>query len=152
MTLPLHPPGSFVGLYGSTGAEWRQSCKDLLEAASIPWHDPTDARWNSVTHDNGDAHQELIDILVAEEHKALRDARCVIFHLKGGAEPSLSLAARCELGWLAAAGKPAFVYIERDALGRNYLWSVVRLSPFLTSCPSLEKAVDSAIYFMNSKH
>ncbi|MEM8960428.1 MAG: nucleoside 2-deoxyribosyltransferase domain-containing protein [Acidobacteriota bacterium] len=141
-----------MGLYGTAGTAWRQACKNRLETASIPWHDPTDTRWDSITHDNGDTHQELIDILVAEEHRALEDARCIIFHLRGGAEPSLSLAARCELGWLAAADKPAFVHIEYDALGRNYLWSVVKLYPHLTTYSSLEKAVDSAIGFMTSDH
>ena len=144
MTVPKHPAGTYVGLYGSTGGQWRQRCKHLLDAASIPWHDPSDPRWDSITHENGDDHQELIDRLVAEEYEALRGAQCVIFHLAGGADPPASLAARSELGWLAGSGIETFVHVDGNARGRNYVGAVVKLYPHLVSCSTLEDAIQAS--------
>jgi hypothetical protein len=82
--------------------------------------------------------------LVAEEHRALLDAGCVIFHLAGGPEPPGSLAARFELGLLAGRGLPTFVHVEPRALGRNYVWAALKLYPNLERCNSLDEAVGRA--------
>jgi len=142
MTRPSHPRGTYVALYGSLGAEWRHRAKVLLDAARVPWHDPTDARWEGITRENGDAHQGLINQLVAEEHEALLGASCVVFHLAGNTP---SLAARFELGMLAGRGLETFVHVEPDAEGRNYVWAVTTLYPHLVRCDSLEEAVRRAI-------
>jgi hypothetical protein len=143
MTLPSHPRGTYVALYGSHGAGWRLRAKALLDAAHVPWHDPSDARWEGITHENGDANQGVIDGLVAEEQDALLGAGCVVFHFAGN-QPSL--AARFELGVLAGRGVRTFVHVEPDAQGRNYLWAAVKCyRPHLEPCDSLEEAVRRAI-------
>jgi hypothetical protein len=145
VTRPRHPAGTYVALYGSHGGDWRERAKALLDAAGVPWHDPTDPRWDGITHADGDRHQELIDRLVAEEHEGLFGAACAVFHLAGGAEPPASLAARFELGLLAGRGLPTFVHVDARALGRNYVWAAVKLHQGLTACRTLEEAVERAI-------
>lgn len=134
-----------MALYGSRGQGWRDEVEARLDAAHVPWHDPTDARWEGVTHDNGDAHQALIDALVAEEHEALLAAGCVVFHLAGGTPPPAALAARFELGLLAGRGVPTFAHVAPDALGRNYLWAAMKQHACLVRCDSLEEAVRRAV-------
>lgn len=153
MTSP--PEAPYVGLYGSHGGDWRQRCRRLLDEAGVPWHDPSDPRWEDITHETGDRHQHLIDDLVAEELTALHDAACVIFHLGGrgegedGAEerePPAALASRFELGVLAGLRTlPTFVHVDRTARGRNYLWAALHLYPNLHRCDSLEQAVERAV-------
>lgn len=145
MTRPHQPVSGYVGLFGSHGGDWRRRCVTRLDAAGVPWHDPSDPRWDGITHDTGDRQQELIDELVAEEQEALLGARCVIFHLAGGPEPPPSLAARFELGLLAGRRIPTFVHVEPSALGHNYLWAATERYPHFASCASLEEAVDGAI-------
>jgi len=142
----------YVALYGSHGGSWRETCKRRLDAAGVAWHDPTDPRWQGITHENGDRHQTLIDEMVAEEQEALLGAACVIFHLAGaeesGGEPPASLAARFELGLLAGRETrriPTFVHVAPDAMGRNYLWAAVRRTPHLVRCDTLKDAVRRAI-------
>ena len=148
MTMPSHEPGTYVALYGSHGGDWRRYCRALLDRASVHWHDPGDPRWEGITFENGDRHQLLIDELVAEEHKSLLAAGCVVFHLAGGPDPPTSLAARYELGLLAGCGIQTFVHIETTALGRNYLWAALKLSPHLFRCQTLQEAVDASIELM----
>lgn len=150
MTRPRNPSGTYVGLYGSHGGQWRREACALLDAAGIPWHDPTDPRWNGITHENGDQHQALIDQLVAEEHEGLLGAGCVVFHIGGGPDPPVSLAARFELGLLAGRGTPTFLHVEPEALGRNYLWASSSRFPNLVRCDSLAAAVGRAIEMMRS--
>lgn len=145
MTRPSHPAGTYVGLYGSLGEDWRRRARALLDAAHVPWHDPSDPRWQGITHENGDLYQALIDELVADEHEGLLGAGCVVFQLAGGPRPPTSLAARFELGLLAGRGIDTFVYVEPDALGRNYVWAALRAFPHLVRCDSLEAAVQRAI-------
>ncbi|MCY1083647.1 nucleoside 2-deoxyribosyltransferase domain-containing protein [Archangium lansingense] len=145
MTRPAHPAGSYVGLFGSAGEDWRRRAKVLLDAANVPWHDPSDPRWQGITHENGDQHQVLINKLVAEEHQGLLRAGCVVYQLTGGSEPPASLAARFELGLLAGRGLITFVHVEPEALGRNYIWAVLKQYPHLVRCDSLEDAVQRAI-------
>jgi hypothetical protein len=145
VTRPTHPAGTFVGLYGSHGSEWRREAKAVLEAAGIPWHDPSDPRWDGITHENGDQHQALIDQLVSEETEGLLCAGCTVFHLAGGPRAPTSLAARFELGLLAGRGLPAFVHVEPDALGRNYLWAAMTWYPNLVRCSSIAEAVRGAV-------
>ena len=146
MTPPIHPRGTYVALYGSHGAEWRSRAKVLLDAAKVPWHDPSDARWEGITHENGDAHQALIDQLATEEQDALLRAGCAVVHFAGNRP---SLAARFELGVLAGRGVRAFVHVEPDVQGRNYIWAAVRYHhPHLERCDSLEEAVRRAIEHM----
>lgn len=145
MTLPSHPAGTYVALYGSTGEAWRRQAQALLDAAKVPWHDPTDARWQGITHENGDLHQGLIDQLVREEHEGLLHAGCVVFHFTGGTDAPVSLAARFELGLLAGRGIPTYVHVEPEVQGRNYLWAALALHPHLVRCDSLEEAVRRAI-------
>lgn len=147
MTLPSHPTGTYVALYGSHGEDWRRRARLRLDAANVRWHDPTDSRWEGITHENGDQHQQLIDQLVDEEHRGLLGAGCVIYQLTGG-QPSL--AARFELGLLSGKGIETFVYVEPEALGRNYIWAALRLYPHLVRCDSLEEAVQRAIARMTS--
>ena len=139
-----------MGLYGSHGGDWRERAKALLDEAGVPWHDPTDPRWQGITHATGDRQQELVDALVAEEHEALLGAACVVFHLAGGADPPESLAARFELGLLAGRGLPTFVHVDPRALGRNYVWAAVNLHGNLTACRRLEEAVERAVDCMKS--
>lgn len=145
MSLPPHPPGTYVALYGSTGEAWRQRAKAMLNVATVPWHDPTDGRWQGITHENGDLHQGLIDQLVREEHEGLLGAACVVCHFTGGQNAPASLAARFELGLLAGRGIPSFVHVEPEVQGRNYLWAALKLYPHLVRCDSLEEAVRRAI-------
>ncbi len=144
MSRPRHPRGTYVGLYGSHGDGWRGQAKELLDRAGVPWHDPTDSRWDGITHENGDRHQELIDELVAEELTGLEGAACVIFHLEGGHQPPASLAARVELGLLAGRGATVFVHLDPRSLGRNYVRAVVQRYPGLVLCESLEDAAARA--------
>ncbi len=150
MTRPAHPAGTYVGLYGSHGAKWRREATILLEAAGVPWHDPTDPRWNDISHENGDEHQATIDQLVAEEHEALLAAGCVVFHLAGGPSPPASLAARFELGLLAGRGLGTFLHVEPGATGRNYIWAALPRYPNIVRCDSLAAAVQRAIERMKS--
>lgn len=145
MTTPDHPVGTYVGLFGSHGGDWRARCRRLLDEAGVPWHDPTDPRWEGIDHDSGDRQQALVDELVAEEHAALLGARCAVFHLRGGDPPPPSLAARFELGLLAGRRIPTFLHVEPDAVGRNYLWAAAKLYPGVTTCDSLDEAVEKAV-------
>lgn len=151
MTLPIDQAGSYVGLYGSVGEEWRQRCKRRLDQASISWHDPSDSRWDEINHDNGDEFQGLIDTLVGEEHQALLSSGCVIFYLAGGPDPPASLAARCELGLLAGSSVQTFLCVAPQALGRNYAWAVAKQYPHLVSCESLDEAIEAAERYMKSR-
>lgn len=148
MTRPRHPPGTYVGLYGSHGGDWRRRVAALLNEAGVPWHDPTDPRWEGITHETGDRNQARIDELVAEEHEGLAGAACAVFHLAGGPDPPASLAARFELGLLAGRGTPTFLHVDPGALGRNYVWAAVKLHRHLASCRSLEEAVERAAELM----
>jgi hypothetical protein len=123
VTRPSHPAGTYVGLYGSLGEDWRRRAKALLDAANVPWYDPTDLRWQGITHENGDQHQALIDELVSEEHEGLLGAGCAVFQLTGGVEPPSSLAARFELGLLTGRGIDTFVHVEPEA------WAVTTSGP-----------------------
>ena len=145
MTRPSHPAGTYVGLYGSLGEDWRCRAKALLDVARVPWHDPSDSRWQGITLENGDQHQALINELVAEEHEGLLKAGCVVYQLTGGSEPPSSLAARFELGLLTGRGIDTFVHVEPEALGRNYIWAAVKQYPHLVRCDSVEEAVQRAI-------
>lgn len=145
MTRPRHPAGTYVGLFGSHGGGWRRRCAQRLDAAGVPWHDPTDPRWEGITHENGDERQALIDELVAEEHAALAGSRCVVFHFAGGEDPPASLAARFELGFAAGRGIPTFLHVDPAARGRNYLRAAARLYPAVRLCVSLDEAVDGAV-------
>ncbi len=55
--------------------------KGNFDAASVAYFDPIDARWQEINADNGDDKQALIDELVAEQHRGMRDAACVIYQL-----------------------------------------------------------------------
>lgn len=145
MTLPAHPPRTYVALYGSHAGDWRQRCIERLEAAGVPWHDPSDPSWQGITHDNGDRLQDLVDRLVEEEQRGLLEAGAVVFHLAGGPDPPASLASRVELGLLAGREIPTFVHVDPEALGRNYVWATLRLHSHLARCESLEEAVDGAV-------
>lgn len=148
MTRPRHPAGTYVGLYGSHGGDWRLRAAALLDDAGVAWHDPTDRRWDGITHENGDRHQALVDELVAEEHEALLGLACAVFHLAGGPSPPASLAARFELGLLTGRGIPTFAHVDPRAVGRNYVWAAVKVHPELVSCPTLEEAVSLAVEHM----
>lgn len=151
MVLPSHPPGTYVALYGSHGDGWRRRCAERLERAGVPWHDPSDPRWDGIDHDNGDALQDLIDELVEEEQRGLLEAGAVVFHLAGGPDPPASLASRVELGLLAGHGVPAFVHVDPSALGRNYAWATLRRYPHLVRCDSLDEAVDRAVGWLRGR-
>lgn len=114
---------------------------DLFDRHGVSRHDPSDPRWNEITHENGDSNQNLINRLVAEEHEGLRQASCVVFHLEG----SESLAARSELGFLAGRGTPTFVHVDPATKGRNYVWALVELYESLERCETLEEACRRAI-------
>lgn len=154
MDLPERP---YVGLYGSHGGDWREGVKASLTAEGIAFHDPIDGGWAGIDGTNGDARQADIDALVAREHLGMRGAACVIVHLEqrtvihgrptGGT--TLSLASRCEIGFLAGRGIRTFVHIEPDVEGRNYLWAVVAFYPTsMARCASLDEATALAIAFM----
>lgn len=148
MTRPTHPAGTYVGLYGSHGGDWRHEATELLDAAGIPWHDPSDPRWNGITHENGDQFQSLIDQLVADEHEGLLGAGCVVFHLAGGPHPQAALAARFELGLLAGRGLRTFLHVDPGALGRNYIWAAMLRHPNLVRSDSVGAAARQAIEWM----
>lgn len=144
MTRVQHPHGTYVALYGSHGTAWRRRAAAILDRNGVPWHDPSDERWSAISHENGDAHQALIDELVEEEHTALLGAGCALFHLDGGDDPPASLAARVELGLLAGRRLPTYVHVDPRALGRNYVWATLRLYPHLHRCDTLEEAAERA--------
>ncbi len=157
-------PRRFVGLYGSQSGDWREACMARLDAAGVEWHDPTDPRWEGITHENGDAMQELIDELVAEQHRGLLDATCAIYHLArkveyfnasnvpdtddSGARVA-ALAARCELGFLTGMGIRTFVHVDPDVEGRNYLWAQMKPYPHMVRCTTLAEATREAIVYMS---
>ncbi|HSK77594.1 MAG TPA: hypothetical protein VLQ45_14175 [Thermoanaerobaculia bacterium] len=154
--MPIPPP-PYVGLYGSHSGDWRDEVAGIFEAEGVAFYDPTDPRWKGIDEKNGDEKQELIDLLVAEQHKALNGAACVVFHLarwetRNGvtdkAREKPALAARCEIGFLAGRGIRTFVHVEPDVEGRNYLWAQIALYPHTEKCDSLESAVHSAIAFV----
>lgn len=151
------PDPPYVGLYGSHSGPWRDEIAGRFEAAGVAFYDPTDPRWQGITEENGDEKQELIDLLVAEQHKALNGAACVVFHLarwKTGEDTpekpveTSALAARCEIGFLTGRGIRTFVHIEPDVEGRNYLWAQIALYPHTEKCDSLKSAVDRAVAFV----
>jgi hypothetical protein len=132
----------FVALYGSQAGDWRKISAKLLEESGVAWHDPTDPRWEEITHENGDTKQELIDELVAEQHRGMQDASCVIYHL---ASQTTALAARCELGFLTGKGIRTFVHVESDVEGRNYLWAQIKPYPHMVRCATLAEALREAV-------
>ncbi len=155
--------GPFVGLYGSHSGDWREVAAKLLDEAGVAWYDPTDARWQDITHENGDAMQWLVDELVAEQHQGMLNATCVIYHLASrveyfdpanAPEPSDSgarvaaPAARCELGFLTGKGIPTFVHIEPDVEGRNYLWAQIKPYPYMVRCATLVEATEEAVAYL----
>lgn len=154
MPLPRHPRGTYVGLFGSHGGDWRERCAEQLQAEGIPCHDPTDDRWSPVNHENGDRYQDLIDDLVSEQNQAILGSRCVVFHLAGkpddDSEAPESLAARFELGLLSGRGIPTFVYLgdgttDYGLRGHNYLLAAVEPFSSVVVCPSLEDATRRAV-------
>lgn len=154
--MPIPPP-PYVGLYGSHSGDWRDEATGLLEAAGVAFYDPTDPRWQGITEENGDEKQELINLLVAEQHKGLNGATCVVFHLarwetrKGVTDKTqekAAFAARCEIGFLTGRGIRTFVHVEPDVEGRNYLWAQIALYPHTEKCDSLKSAVHRAITFV----
>jgi hypothetical protein len=152
------PSEPFVALYGSNSGDWREQVATALRHASVAFFDPLEPRWASIDTANGDAMQALVDELVDREHRALEQARCAIFHVaravvvKGEAtgDTVAALASRVELGFLAGRGIAAFVHVEPDVEGRNYLWAVCRRYPHLERCDSLVAATDAAIRAMRT--
>jgi len=159
-------PKRFVSLYGSQSGDWREVCKTRLDAAGVAWKDPTDPRWQGITHENGDAMQKLIDELVADQHQGLLDATCVVYHLAARVEYSntrnipnpddtgsqvVALAARCELGFLTGRGIPTFVHIEPDVVGRNYLWAQMKPYPHMVRCDNLAEAAQKAVLYIRAQ-
>lgn len=160
------PRDHFVGLYGSHSGDWRDLPKELLGRAGISWYDPTDSRWQGITHENGDEQQELISDLVAQQHRGMLGAACVIYHLgrrveyrdpgnvpdpdNSGQEVS-ALAARCELGFLTGKGIQTFAHIEPDVEGRNYLWGQMQPYRHIVRCASLIEAAEQAIAYMDGE-
>ena len=140
MTKPIHPEGRYVAVYGSYGQDWRARVQEILDASGVPWHDPSDPRWDKINFDNGDQMQDLVDELVRDEHEALLRAGCAVFHFAGGQKPPLSLATRFEIGLLSGCRVPGFVHVAPEALGRNYIWAAIRQYPHLVRCSSLEEA------------
>jgi hypothetical protein len=148
MDIPKQP---YVALYGSHSGPWRQTCTQLLSANGIAWYDPSDKDWQTISDENGDQMQSVVDRLVAKQQQALLRARCVIFHLSTpNSDPAndKSLAARCELGFLMGRGIQTFVHIESDVKGRNYLWAAVSLYAHVSRYGSLANAVHAAIRYM----
>lgn len=154
----------YIGLFGSHSGDWRALCSQRLDAAGVAWFDPTDPRWQGINADNGDEQQELIDELVAEQHRGMRDAACVIYHLASrrtyrlaydelpadAGAPVAALAARCELGFLTGRGIPTFAHIEPDVTGRNYLWAQMRPYEHMVRCATLDDALTRALDFMRA--
>ena len=154
MDIPEKP---YVALYGTFFGDWRQQAKTKLDAHHITWYDSTDPGWDGINDANGDEKQPEINALVRKEHLGLSKARCVIFYLarreirhgQPTGATTMSLAARCELGFLAGRNIRTFVHIEPDVVGRNYLWALLAVySATMTHCATLEEAVDRAIEFM----
>jgi hypothetical protein len=144
MNIPRAP---YVALYGSHSGPWRAECQRGLDAENVRWYDPTDPQWAAVTDANGDEQQELVDALVAKQHRAMRGAACVIFHLASSKEGKAitAFAARCELGFLIGHGIITFAHIEPDVVGRNYLWAAIKPYPHMMRMTTLAEAVESAI-------
>lgn len=155
MHIPRRP---YVALYGSHAGDWRSPLVARFERENIGWFDPTQDGWSLVDSSNGDGLQGLIDGLVAHEHEGLRRAACVVFYVAkrkrvGGCdtgETTMSLASRCEFGWLIARATPTFFYVEPDVDGRNYLKAAALSSPAMHRCDSLDEALDRAVGFMRA--
>jgi hypothetical protein len=161
------PETAYVGLYGSHSGDWRSVCARALDEHQILWYDPTDERWKSITRENGDSKQELIDSLVEVQHRGMLNADCVIYQLAhkrsyyGAANrPSQdntgeivqAFAARCELGFLIGKGIKTFAYIDSCVEGRNYLWAAMKPYQHIVRAETLENAIDLAIeYMLNSE-
>ena len=159
------PETTYVGLYGSHSGDWRSVCVGALDQRRIPWYDPTDKEWNSISHENGDSKQELINSLVEVQHRGMLNAGCVIYHLAQKKSYSNAVnrpspddtdeivqafAARCELGFLIGRGIRTFAHIEPDVQGRNYLWAAMKPYPHIVRAQTLEDAIDFAIEYMLS--
>lgn len=160
MSLPSEP---FIALYGSHLGDWRAPLVARLAREGIAHHDPTDAGWRQVDAHNGDAKQRDIDALVAREHRGMAAATCVVFYLARRARlrgddgeeveaTTLSLASRCELGFLTGRGVLTFVFIEPDFEGRNYLWAQMKPYPNAVRCASLDDALGRAIAAFRTLH
>lgn len=155
MAIPRRP---FVGLFGSHIGAWRSGVAADLTAAGVASFDPTDPRWKRIRESTGDALQPLVDRLVAKQLRAIEASACIVFFIGGddggrdGRKTCLhSPAARCELGLLAALAKPTFAYVEPTAIGRNYLWALMRRHPTLVRCDGLAQARDRAIAWMRRR-
>ena len=144
MNIPAAP---YVALYGSHSGPWRAECQRALDAANIRWYDPTDPQWAAVTDANGDEQQDLVNRLVAKQHRGMREASCVVFHLASHKEGKAitAFAARCELGFLIGHGIPTFAHIEPGVVGRNYLWAAMKPYPHIVRVQTLAEAVEGAI-------
>lgn len=137
----------YIGLFGSYDGDWRERAAGILSSQGITTKDPNDQAWDGINHDNGDAKQAEIDVLVAQQHDMIRAAACVVYHLGAfdqHGEPLPAHAARCELGFLTGVGKATFVYIHPEVLGRNYLWAQMKSYAHMHRCDSLEEACEAA--------
>lgn len=144
-----------IGLFGSYDGDWREQARSQLAKVGIATMDPNDQAWDGIHHGNGDAKQDLIDDLVAQQHQMISRSTCVVYHLgafDGRGQPLPAHAARCELGFLTGSGKATFAYIHPQVLGRNYLWAQMKPYGHMHRSDSLEAACDAAIAFVQEQH
>ncbi len=155
--IPLRPmdiPSSpYVALYGSNSGDWRAAIAARLDAANIPWFDPTNDEWNGIDWHNGDALQAKIDRLVKREQDAMLGARCALWHIGRTIREGVvdtgktteAFACRLELGVLLGRGLRTWVVIEPDVTGRNYLRAAAGAHPSASVCESDEEATEKLI-------
>ncbi len=154
---PQIPNVPFIAVFGShPGRTWRPQVEARLRREGIPSYHPTGPHWQGITEQTGDSRQALVDELVVQQQRALWRAACVVFHLGGihprTGEPLVASAARTELGLLAGAGIPTFAHIHPQALGRNYLWALLKLYPgHMCSASSLDECVDLAVTWFRAQ-
>lgn len=165
------PEDPFIGLFGNHHNNWRDFVKTLLVKNGVDndfVYDSTDKGWEIVGDQNGDALQDWIDELVMRQHKAMREAKCLIFSLdsldRSWPEQPVEdfklpdretdfertlFVARWELGWLTGIEKPTFVWISDELQGRNYLRAAIKSYDWIKTYPSLVKATLAAAAFFN---
>jgi hypothetical protein len=147
------PSSPYVALYGSNSGDWRAAIAARLDAANIPWFDPTNDEWNGIDWHNGDALQAKIDRLVKREQDAMLGARCALWHIGRTIREGVvdtgktteAFACRLELGVLLGRGLRTWVVIEPDVTGRNYLRAAAGAHPSASVCESDEEATEKLI-------
>lgn len=147
------PSAPYVALYGSNSGDWRKAVTPALDAANIPWFDPTNDEWDGIDWHNGDALQAKIDRLVKREQDALLGARCAIWHIGkriieadvDTGKTTEAFASRLELGVLLGRGLKTWVVVEDDVTGRNYLRAAVAAHPSASLCSNDQEAAERTI-------